>query len=67
MNRGDLIAVLGGLPLANLADRASGRGGLPPFWTSRLSDVEESASERTSRGDLGSALSPGRAPGPHAG
>jgi hypothetical protein len=40
MNRREMVAALGALPLASLLDREAGAREPPPFWTSRLSDVD---------------------------
>ena len=40
MNRREMFTSRWVLPLASLADREAGPKELPPFWTSRLSDVD---------------------------
>jgi hypothetical protein len=45
MNRREMFTAVGALPLASLAGREAGPKELPPYWTSRLSDVDRAVGQ----------------------
>jgi hypothetical protein len=45
MNRREMFTAVGVLPLVSLSDREAGPKELPPYWTSRLSDVDQAVGQ----------------------